>query len=343
MRYPQDRAFEKLRARADGLGVELITIDDYGPLDWKIVGRVRQACDALEPRIWHAHDYKSNLVGLLARRSRPMQLVSTVHGWVQRTWKTPLYYFIDRLCLRRYDQVICVSRDLQDKCIELGVAPERCWYVPNGIDTEMFSRRRVQANLRTELGTPTETLVVGAVGRLSAEKGFRSLLGVVRSLADRGQDCELWIVGEGPDRSVLETRIVEMGLGDRVRLLGHRSDMVDVYGAMDLFVLSSLREGFPNVLLEAMAMELPVVATSVAGVPDLIRDGSTGILVQAGNIAGLREGLEKMLADGGLRQRLGKGARAEVERDFSFTVRMDKVMEIYDRLSLSPSGRPDRG
>lgn len=142
----------------------------------------------------------------------------------------------------------------------------------------------------------------------------------------------LLIAGEGEDRPRLETLISELDLSSSARLLGHRTDLRDWYEAMDVFALSSLREGLPNVLLEAMALEVPVVATRVAGVPRLIREGAEGLLVDPGAPEPLAEALGRVLGDAGLRASLARAARARVERDFSFAARMRKIQALYDRL-----------
>ena len=269
-------------------------------------------------QIWHGHDYKSNALGLLLRRFWPMRLVTTVHGWVQQTRRTPLYYWIDRLCLPRYELVICVSPDLHERCLASGVPRSRCVLIENGVDTIEYSRRCDVREAKKKLGMSPERFLIGAVGRLSAEKGFDILIRSVDQLLRRGLDLELAIVGEGDEKSRLQNLIAELGRSDRIRLLGYRSDMPAVYEAMDVYALSSLREGLPNVLLEAMAMEVPVVATRIAGVPRLIRDGENGLLVEPGSTEELTEALAQMLSDEDLRRCICAAGRRTVETGYSF-------------------------
>src|SRR5262249_6331002 len=147
--------------------------------------------------VWHGHDYKSNLLGLLLRPFWKMKLLTTVHGWVHHTRRTPFYYWVDRLCLPRYDLVLCVSDDLHARCLQSGVRPERCVVGENGIDTDEFRRTPDPAQAKRALGLPPEVFVVGAVGRLSDEKGFDLLIRAVDSLLAAGRDLALVIVGEG--------------------------------------------------------------------------------------------------------------------------------------------------
>src|SRR5690606_11391969 len=140
------------------------------------------------------------------------------------------------------------------------------------IDLEQYQPCLLKTSPRSRLELPTDRILIGAVGRLSPEKGFDLLIRAVGELVQEGMNLGLLIAGEGPERSHLEAQIRQQPDPSRFRLLGHQSDLSDFYGAIDVYALSSLSEGLPNVLLEAMAMALPVVASRVGGVPQLIED-----------------------------------------------------------------------
>ena len=182
-------------------------------------------------------------------------------------------------------------------------------------------------------------MIVGAAGRLSPEKGFETLIRAADRLLSLGGDFDLVIVGEGGEEARLRKLVDELGRGDRIRLLGYRTDMPEVFRAMDIFALSSLREGLPNVLLEAMASSVPVVATEIAGIPRLVADGQNGLLVPAGSEDALAQGLGLLLADADLR-RLGRQGRLTVEGAYSFTARIKKLRAIYD--DLLETGSPEK-
>jgi glycosyltransferase involved in cell wall biosynthesis len=145
-------------------------------------------------------------------------------------------------------------------------------------------------------------------------------------------DLELLIIGEGEERTKLEALITELGHRDRIKLLGYRADMLELYPALDVFALSSRREAFPNVVLEAMATDVPVVATAVAGVPDIIESGVNGILVKPDSVDEMSAALTRLIGDSALRYRIGAAGRGTIEARFSFRVRMQKVQRIYDQL-----------
>lgn len=334
---PNDPGILSLLHRTALAECRLVPIPDKGPLDFSVVRKLLQLCRRENVSIWHGHDYKTNALGLLLRRFHRMQLVTTVHGWVHHTRRTPLYYWIDRQCLRRYDHVICVSDDLYTECLARGVRPERCTLVQNAVDTVEFVRRESSSVAKRRLGFCSDRLLIGAVGRLAEEKGFHILIDVVDRLCRSGVDVELAIIGEGEERGRLEAQIRSTSCPDRFHLLGYRSETIDLYQAMDVFALSSLREGLPNVLLEAMALEVPVVATRIAGIPRLVRNEQNGLLVSAGSEEELHAGLGRLLRDASLRSTLAANARTTVETEYSFAVRMEKVRRIYDQvLGTSP-------
>ncbi|MFZ5830722.1 MAG: glycosyltransferase family 4 protein [Planctomycetota bacterium] len=336
MHPPGDSGFEVLRSRAEALSAPLVGIEDRGPLDFRVVRRMLDLCRTERVSIWHAHDYKSNFLGLLLRRFWPMRLVTTVHGWVKFTRRTPLYYGIDRFSLPRYERVLCVSEDLHLQCLGYGVSRERCILVENGIDTISYTRRMTSAQAKERLGLDVRRPLIGAVGRLSAEKGFAGLIRAVDRLLAEGIEADLVILGDGDQREELSRLIAALGRQDCIRLLGYRSDATDWYHAMDIFASSSVREGLPNVLLEAMALEVPVVATRIAGIPRLIEDDSNGLLVEPGDGNALHDALRRLLLDTRLCRALAVAGRRTIEDRYSFDRRMAKVRAIYEDL-LRPS------
>jgi len=170
------------------------------------------------------------------------------------------------------------------------------------------------------------------VGRLEGEKAFDVLLRSTYDLVRRGYDARVVIVGEGGERAKLERLAAELGIADRILLPGWQADVKRYFEAMDLFALSSFREGLPNVLLEAMALGVPVVATRVNGVPRLVQDGRNGFLVEAGDQEGLTTALVGLMKNDGLRELFRSAARRTVETRFSFPTRMTNLKRVYDEL-----------
>lgn len=321
--------------RARQLGVELVDVPERGPLDPRTWWRSMQAVRQFQPDLLHAHDYKTNLLSMcLAWRFR-LPVVTTLHGYVTRGARLDLYYRLDRLVLRRINHCIAVSQDLDELLADLGVAHQRRSLIENGIDTELFQRRQPQEHMKRQLGFRPDRLLVGAVGRLQPEKGFGDLIRAAAGLLDRHIDFDLVIIGDGPLRNKLEEQIARTGHQHKIRLLGFRSDMLQLYQALDVFALSSYREGLPNVLLEAMAMETAAVATRVGGVPRVIQSGVNGLLIEPGDIGALQSSLLELLSSHVLRQQLQACARQTVEQRYSFSRRMEKIRDVYERIISS--------
>jgi glycosyltransferase involved in cell wall biosynthesis len=319
--------------RARAMGVDLVDIPERGPADPRTLARLAGEIRRFRPAILHAHDYKTDILSVvLGRLLRVPVVMTTLHGYVTRGGRLEVYYRADRWALRRMDHAIAVSEDLHGLLAGIGVPPGRCSLVENAIDADQYRRTGPAAAAKARLGLDPDRPVVGAVGRLSPEKGFDVLIRAAGRLRAAGLDPQVIIAGEGRQRGDLEALAGGLGLGGRVHLLGHRADTPALYEAMDAYALSSLREGLPNALLEAMAMEVPVVATRVAGVPRLVEDGAGGLLVAPGSEDDLTRALARLLGDPELRARLGRGGRAAVAGRYSFEARMQKVRALYDEL-----------
>lgn len=329
---PDDPGYADIERKAAKYGAPLITIPDRGATDWRVVPKLLKVCREENVAIWHGHDYKTNALGLLLKRFWPMRLVTTLHGWVKNTPRTPLYYRMDRLCLPHYERIFCVSEDLYHAARRSGVARGKCVLLENGIETVEFARSRTIAEAKAALGMSAGEFLIGAVGRLSPEKGFHLLIRSVKSLRDAGHPVRLLIVGEGDDRPRLEGLRAELGLADCVSLPGWRSDVRGDFEAMDLFALSSLREGLPNVVLESMALGVPCVATRIAGVPKLIEHGVSGELVPPGDASALTAGILRLLNDSDLRLRYAEAGRAAIVARYDFARRIASLAHAYDEL-----------
>lgn len=330
--YPQgDPGIEVIRHHANRFGCSLCEIPESGPVDPWAIRSLLQLCRKLRVEVWHAHDYKSDALGLLLSRLHPMRLVTTVHGWTHETRRTRLYYRVDNWCIPRYRHVIAVSPKLRDHCLKLGVKPHRLSYIPNAIDPDEYLRQSTPQAIRYDLGVRADRLVIGVVGRLSKEKGVDRALKLVARLRDQHPLVELHLVGDGPERDRLEHLAAAMNIADRTCFWGWQESARRFYEMMDLVLLPSHTEGLPNTVLEAMAMGLPVAATDVGGVRDLLDDGACGVILpQLETIWPTL--IEPLLSDAALRATLGQRSRWRIEEHFSFDTRMQRIAQVYDKV-----------
>jgi glycosyltransferase involved in cell wall biosynthesis len=258
--------------------------------------------------------------------------MTTLHGYGFGDGRLAAYYKLDRWTLRCMDHVVAVSDDLYERLLDWRIPAGRRSLVYNAIDTEQFRRRQSVRAAREKLGWDTDRLRIGAVGRLTAVKGFDLLIEAAGVLLSRGLDLEVVIVGEGEEQPRLQELIDRLGCTDRVRLLGHQTEVQGIYEALDVFALSSHREGLPNALLEALALEVPVTATAVGAVPRVLAHEDNGLLLEPGSATALADALARLLGDPDLRRRLARAGRTTVENQFSFSARMEKIRAIYDRI-----------
>ncbi|MEX0776594.1 MAG: glycosyltransferase [Phycisphaeraceae bacterium] len=321
-----------LRQRAGEWGCPFYEIGETGPLDPSTVRSLLNLCRKLRVAVWHGHDYKSNVLGLMLRRWWPMRLVTTVHGWTHDTARTRLYYHIDNLCLTRYDHVMAVSPMLVEHCRSLGVREEQLSYVPNGIALEDYVPGD-RAVMRKALGLADGALAIGVVGRLSVEKGVDRAIATLAALREKPAyaDTQLHLIGDGPQRGQLDGMVESLGLRGAVHFHGWQADTRRFYDALDLLLLPSHTEGLPNVVLEAMAMNVPVAATDVGGVRELLDEGRCGtILNQDATTWPLH--LAPLLVSVARRHELARQARQRVMSHYAFEKRMAREVAVYQRV-----------
>jgi glycosyltransferase involved in cell wall biosynthesis len=243
--------------------------------------------------------------------------------------------FINRWTSCLDQKVIAVSEAArQAEIIRAGVPAEKVVTIYNGIDPTPYqiSDHRVTARLRQSLGIPADCLLIGTVSRLHPQKGIDYLLSALLPVRERFPDVRLLLAGDGELRSELQTRVFELGLVETVIFIGMRTDIPEFLATLDLFVLPSLWEGLPNVLLEAMAARKAIVATAVGGTTELIRHGENGLLVPPRDSAGLSDAILNLLSDHNKRSQMGNMGFLRVSRDFSLTKMVISIEAIYYEL-----------
>jgi glycosyltransferase involved in cell wall biosynthesis len=333
---------------ADELGVEIVRIDELGreisPLrDLVATIRLARLIRRERPQILHTHTAKAGTVGrvaaLLAGSRRPPIVVHTFHGHVLRGYFGPVRSFFFRVLERRLASIttalVAVSPQVRDDLVALRVAPrERFVVIRLGIELEQRVAPEQDGRLesRRYLGIPADRFAVGWIGRMTAVKRTDDVLVAFKRLRDNGIDACLCMVGDGPDRTQLERRAHELGVVRDTLFLGYQEDVAPYYAAFDALVLPSGNEGTPVSAIEALAAGRPVVATRVGGVPDVVRDGEDGFLVETGATDDLADRLERLARDPELRERMGEQGRARVLPRYAVHRLVDDVDRLYRSL-----------
>jgi glycosyltransferase involved in cell wall biosynthesis len=319
--------------QARAMGLDYVEIRERGMIDRAAWRSLRALVRERRIDIVHGHEYKTDLMAYLLARAERVIPFATAHGWTGHSARERrVYYPVDKRLLVRFPRVAAVSGEIKRELVRVGADPRRIDVILNSIDPVRFVRDAAQRQpARASYGLDAGDVVIGAVGRLEPQKRFDLLIAAFGKLVRQRPALRLLIAGEGSLRAALQAQIDELGLGDRCRLTG-QSDVIPFHHAIDLFVQSSEYEGTPNVVLEAMALETPFVATDVGGTAELFEDGVHGLLIQPRDEAGLMGAVERILDDpGGARER-ARAARRLVETDLSFDRRMAKIDRVYAEL-----------
>jgi len=293
---------------------------------------------ARRPDIVHTHMAKAGALGrLAAHRAGVPVIVHTFHGHVlEGYFSRPVaraFLTAERRLARWSSALVAVSSAVRDELLSLGIGRDEQWRViPLGFDLEpLLSEGPGRDEARRVLGLPAAGAVVGIVGRLVPIKDHETFLAAAEKVAADRDGVTFAIVGDGELRNDLERR-ARAALGDRVMFTGWVQDLPRLYAALDVVALTSRNEGTPVALIEAAAAGIPVVATRVGGVADVVRDGVTGALVSAGDAAGVANELRKLLDDPGLARARGDAARAHVRDRFAASRLDDDIVALYGEL-----------
>lgn len=319
------------KARKENISVRLFDI----PRKFDLLAFVRlvRFLKRYRPHIVHTHGSKANLLGRLAAKLAGVEfVVTTVHSFIEADMemnrvKRALWGYLDFSLVRLSDKLITVSNQLREHFLSRGITPAKVATIYNGVDSNLYL-----FNPRPDACQLSGSFIVGTVARLTREKGLENLLKAAKTVLTKYPEAHFTVVGDGPRREELESLGAELGIANKVNFVGHRDDVSEYWKAFTVFVLPSLLEGTPRVILEAMAVGCPVVASCVGGIPEIIEDGQTGILISSGNPEKLAQAIEELLGDSQKRQQLQINARDIIEKKFSLTIMTERTYQVYQAL-----------
>ena len=299
------------------IGGHSLAIPCNGRLD---KNAIQILCDFIHDNaidLLHCHEEKSRFYGLIAARKCKIPVVATHHNWIRGHWVSNAFQYLDAFLLTRCKHITAVSNDVSQMMTKLKIPRKKISIVPNGIDLSPFrhaqSKQQDSSALKKQLNLPINAPIVGIFGRLTAAKGHYYFLQAAKQLQTRCPDVHYLIVGDGELREELQQLSRDLGLTKQITFAGFRDNVIDFYPLLDILVLSSLTEGTPMVLLEAMAMNIPIIATRVGGVKDILTDGHNGILLQAKDSTSLAQALQTLLNNPAEATRLATNAAQTVD------------------------------
>jgi glycosyltransferase involved in cell wall biosynthesis len=344
-RWPHPVAATRAQAEemADELrdaGVRFVGLGRRSRWDLSSWGSLVQLLRRERIDVLHAHKFGPNVwAAALGSLARTPVVVAHEHTWSFQG--QPMRRFLDRRVIgARADAFLTVSREDRRRMIEIErIDPRKLVYIPNGISTPPPPTGR---DVRGELGIPKEAPVVGTVCVLRPQKALDVLVRAAAVLRERCPEVRVLIVGSGEQRAPLERLTAELRLESTVKLLGLRSDVPDVLAALDVAACSSDFEGMPLSVLEYMEAGLPVVATRVGGLPDLIEHGCEGLLVEPRDHVGLAAAVGDLLDDRPRAAELGRRGRERRRSEFDIATTVSRIEDLYEELSATDGARPVR-
>ena len=325
---------------ADDIGLDADIVPEGFLFDPRVLWRMARRMHARNPDIVETHDFKSHFLFWILRHcgvARGARWIAFHHGYTKMSWKVRVYQQLDRLSLRAADRVVTLCCPFVQQLRDRGVPQQKIRVTSNAVELRQRIPSSELQKLRLALGIHHGECVIACVGRLSKEKGHADLIKAFQVLLESTakRQYRLLFVGDGGERGSLQSQAV--ALGDRVLFAGHQPDPWPYYCVADIFVLPSHTEGSPLVLFEAMSAGLPIVATSVGGVPEVVRDGREALLVAANDIVGLERAIECIASNATRAREMGAACLRRVA-DYSPATYARRILSLYaDVLQLPRS------
>lgn len=318
------------QVRQAGLGAT--QLEDTAKFSPQVVLHIREQLQRGRYHLVHTHDYKSNLAAGMAARWADVPRVATVHLHTRDTLSLRVYRLLDLAVLRFFPRIIVVSSYLRQELVGAGLPEQRIVTIHNAVDVEALVKGATPdeaAVRRRRLGIQPNQPVVTLIGRLSPQKGLDTFLESAGQVSQTFPDTRFLIIGEGPLREELQRKAAILGLSERVYFLGYQAEVLPLIALSDVISMPSTAEGLPFVLLESLALARPIVATRVGGIPEIVVDGETGLLVPPHDPAALADAVLRLLSNPAEAARLGEQGRWRVQREFSLTEMAWRTAEVY--------------
>ena len=331
-RAPGDREDTPFLKASREIGMPIHEIAGHGPYDPGQVWRLSQLVRDGRFDIVHPHEVSSNAITYAMSMIHRVPVVSTAHGWFGDSPKHHAMVALDKHLLGGFDRVIAVSDRIRHDLIKAGVSERRITLLHNAIVIGNYRRNAAPGILESLVGKTLARPVIVSIGRLSPEKGHADLVEALRIVANRGRHVSTVLAGDGPSRAAIADQIRAADLQDSVYLPGYVQQPARLLQDADLMVLPSHTEGLPNAALEALAMQVPVLATNVGGTPEVISDGDTGMLIPSRSPERIAAGIIDFLDHRAKWQRWAERGLQTVENQFNFTIRTRKLESLYQEM-----------
>lgn len=312
-------------------GIKVVSLDMEGKLNLKAPLKLFSLLKKEKVDILHSYLFHANLLARIVGRLAGVPIIISSERIMEMEGRHRA--IINRLTAPLANCITANSNSVREFIrSQIGIDSKKLVTIYNGLDVSDFRKKEDQAEIKKEWGIDPDKVVIGCVARLDPQKGHEYLFKAALRVVDKHPDVVFLLVGYGPLRKKLEDMTEELGLASKVIFTGVCNDVPRMLSIMDIFVLPSLYEGFPNAVLEAMAASRPVIATSVAGTPEIVVDDQTGILVPRANPEALAEAINFLIQNPERAREMGQAGRLRVEDYFSLEKMVEKTEELYEQL-----------
>ena len=313
-------------------GVKVFNLKMRNRADLGAVIRLYRLLKRENIQLLHTHLIQADICGFLAGKMAGIPIIiSTKHNPDEFRKKFSIPVWLDGIFANHSDRIIAVSYAVKDFLINWEkISKDKFTVIHNGIDLEEFNINIDISKKKRQLGINLSSKVLGSIGRFNEQKGYKFLLKAISEILENVPDVRFIFVGDGPLRRELEKMTRELKVDQNVIFTGIRRDIPEIFSIMDVFIMPSIFEGLPLILLEAMAMGKPVIASRVGGIPEIVRHEVTGILVEPANPSAIANSIVKLLKDPVGAKRIGDSGREEVKRRFTIDTMTEKIEALYN-------------
>lgn len=318
---------------AESLGLKVVYINLKGKFDPSFLWKTNAIVKKYKVAVVHTHGYKTTVLGFIIAKINNIPIVVTQHLWSwAKSFKLKMYIKLEALTMRFIPKVVAVSDQIREEIIKNGVSPKKVIVIDNGINIDKYCKSDDFSDLKLQLNLPDKAPVVGTLARLSKQKGINYLLEAAKNILEKVPNTHFLIVGDGPLRNELQNQAKDLGIFQNIHFLGFRTDCEKLLKIMDIFVLSSIDEGLPMAMLEAMATKKPVVVTSVGSIPKVIKNNENGFLVEPANSKELAEKIIYLLNNEQKRKEFSEKAFKTVVNNYSSEAMCKEYLKVYDEV-----------
>ena len=312
-------------------GIPVVDLKARGKWDMRAIYQFLCLLRREHIQLLHSYMFHANFLGRLLGRLARIPIIVSAERTMEQESKARLW--ANRATAPLADRITAVSEAVRKFAHEqIGIDGQKLVTIYNGVDLSDYQANINAEKVRSSLGIDSSSIVIGTISRLEKVKGIPYLLQAFAQILLIYPSSFMLIVGNGAERKALEALAQNLGISSRVIFTGDRSDIPALLAIMDIFVLASLFEGLPNAVLEAMAMGKPVVATTVGGTPEVVKDGVTGLLVPPRDPDALAQAINALLSDQDRSQAMGKAARERVKRYFTVERMVERTEALYEEL-----------